>query len=383
MTNTHKTARRERSSLRKSRSGPVQKRWARRAGAQSLFALLGATVATVTLVGTAGAATHTAPVANPDQPVFSHPIASQDAAQTDAAVRAYWTVERMKTATPADIIGPVGSESTKHAQVSSGPATHVPGATPQISGSNPNSAQNTTDFKPMDVSAAQRWTKRHTPPASTTGKVFFVSDSENKHFRKDVRYACSGSVVNSEAKNTVFTAGHCVHGGKGGTWHKNWVFIPDYLNGDEPYGRWSPRQLWSLKGWMNNSDFRYDIGAAVINLDNSDRRIANVVGGQGIAWNHPRGQHVHAFGYPADSPFEGKELFYCSGSTLNDGANIGIGCNMTGGSSGGPWLMRFDGTLGYVNGIVSYGYSTDPNHLYSPYFGDGAGNLYNAVRNLA
>ena len=51
------------------------------------------------------------------------------------------------------------------------------------------------------------------------------------------------------------------------------------------------------------------------------------------------------------------------------------------GSSGGPWLVRFQpyksGAMNYVNGVVSYGYKTQPKAFYSPYFGTGAKNLYN------
>ena len=34
---------------------------------------------------------------------------------------------------------------------------------------------------------------------------------------------------------------------------------------------------------------------------------------------------------------------------------IGVGCDMTGGSSGGPWILGL-GRGNYINGLISYGY---------------------------
>ena len=57
------------------------------------------------------------------------------------------------------------------------------------------------------------------------------------------------------------------------------------------------------------------------------------------------GGTVHAFGYPAAGRYNGKDLTYCTGPTFNDQYNDnltwGIACNMTGGSSGGPWIAGF------------------------------------------
>jgi hypothetical protein len=61
---------------------------------------------------------------------------------------------------------------------------------------------------------------------------------------------------------------------------------------------------------------------------------------------------------------------------------IGLLCNFTGGSSGGPWLGWFNGTWGYVNGVNSFGVGGLPDDIFSPYFGDNAGALYNSVANL-
>src|SRR4029078_4950107 len=58
------------------------------------------------------------------------------------------------------------------------------------------------------------------------------------------------------------------------------------------------------------------------------------------------GTQTAAFGYPAGGKYApGNELVYCAGSLGTDFFNLGrtyrLGCDMTGGSSGGPWLTRF------------------------------------------
>jgi len=37
----------------------------------------------------------------------------------------------------------------------------------------------------------------------------------------------------------------------------------------------------------------------------------------------------------------------------------------------------------YLNGLNSYHYNSQPTREYGPYFGSGAVNLYNAVKNLS
>ena len=215
------------------------------------------------------------------------------------------------------------------------------------------------------------------PPATTSGRVFFTGNDGGS-------YSCSGSTVNSQGKDLVFTAGHCVHPGGSGNWVSNWTFVPGYANGSAPHGRWTARQLWSWTLWTQNGDRRYDIGVAVMNPV-SGQHIVNAVGGQGIEWNYPLEQEVFQFGYPARAPFNGSSLQYCSGRTFNDGGNEGINCTMTEGASGGPWLDDFNGTLGYLDSVNSWVFWDGNGVRYKwngPYFGNDARDLYNATAGL-
>jgi hypothetical protein len=216
------------------------------------------------------------------------------------------------------------------------------------------------------------------PPAITSGRIFFTGADGGS-------YSCSGSTVNSAGKNLVFTAGHCVHGGKGGGWASNWVFVPRYNNGNAPYGTWSAQQLWSWTKWTQDGDRRYDFGVAVMRTDSVGRHIVNVVGGQGIEWNYPLAQYVYQFGYPSRAPFNGSTLQYCTGTTFNDGGNEGINCNMTEGASGGPWLDDLGGTFGWLDSVNSWVFWDANGVRYKwngPYFGNELRDLYNTVANL-
>ncbi|CAN5678337.1 hypothetical protein BH23CHL8_BH23CHL8_20330 [soil metagenome] len=87
-------------------------------------------------------------------------------------------------------------------------------------------------------------------------------------------------------------------------------------------------------------------------------------------------------GYPAVAPFKGDRLITCASAfsvmdDIPDGEGpdtTGVGCDMTDGSSGGPWVLRLRrGNL--LNGITTYGYEAQPAALFGPYFDGTANNL--------
>ena len=204
----------------------------------------------------------------------------------------------------------------------------------------------------------------------TTGRVFFTFNGQ--------RASCSGNAVASENRSVVITAGHCVK--YKGSWHTNWIFVPGYNNGDAPYGKWSARLTMTTPQWEASEDINYDVGAAVVGANNG-KQLTEVVGGQGIAFNQPRGQTMYAFGYPAAAPYDGSRLIYCSGGTFTDplfSNDSGMACDMTGGSSGGPWFLSFDESTGegIQNSVNSFGYRFLPGYMFGPYFGSAAQDLY-------
>ncbi len=345
---------------------------------RTLAGLLTASLATAGMVGVAGLAGLAAA-----GPAAAHAAARPGAATSSPTLAAastaprYWTSERMRAARSVDTaVSAARAESL--AGVGATVARGAPGrSAPQAGSAQSVFARSAKAGPGFGPTAAPWYGSATSPPATTSGRIFFTGND-------GLGYSCSGSTVNSNGKNLVFTAGHCVHPGGSGTWFSNWVFVPRYTNGSAPYGTWSARQLWSWTTWTQGGDRRYDIGVAVMNT-RFGQHIVNVVGGQGIEWNYPLEQYVYQFGYPARSPFNGGTLQYCSGWTYNDGGNEGINCNMTEGASGGPWLARFGGTFGYLDSVNSWVFWDRFGVRYKwngPYFGNDARDLFNTTGNL-
>lgn len=200
-------------------------------------------------------------------------------------------------------------------------------------------------------------------PIPHIGKVFFTLGGQN--------YVCSGNSVASDNESTVSTAGHCLHEGPG-AFATNFVFVPAYHNGAAPYGKWAARSLHTTTAWSANGDIQYDTGFAVVAALNG-QTLADTVGASGVQFNAARGLTYKAYGYPAASPFDGQSLKSCAGTAGNDtvnpgGTTQGIPCDMTGGSSGGPWVIGTN-SAGYQNSVNSYGYGSTSTTMYGPYWG--------------
>jgi V8-like Glu-specific endopeptidase len=269
--------------------------------------------------------------------------ASADARGEHQRIVDYWTPARRARAVPRDLVLPMAK----------------PGG-----GGQPSSGSVT----------GARWTGGGSV-ALTTGKVFFTLDG--------IRYVCSGSAVSSAHGSLVLTAGHCVHHGGSGAFATNWVFYPGYNSGPHPtLGAWTATDLFTTTAWATSP-----------NAYGDDAGLAAVIGGGGtltgalgalgatvpsVAFSlatHTDSNYA-AFGYPAARKYSGATLTYCAGPVREsyDGqSSLALACDMTGGSSGGPWLRGFDATTGTgtINSVVSYGYASLKNVLFGPIF-DGA-----------
>lgn len=305
-----------------------------------------------------------------DQPVSSPAISS--------AAHKEWTREEMLKATPykmsekADKVKDTGS-----APSAEGPLTIVPPQLPTVKTDKKGTDPLPNGEVSVQASGLIDPSQYGVYPLSTVGKVFFTDNGAN--------YVCSASIAGN---NTVWTAGHCVFNSVRKTWHTNWVFVPGYYDGNAPRGYWYARELWALNGWINGTNNAgHDIGMAVLNRDASGFSVAQRFGALGYMANASRNQLFTSFGYPAAAPYNGLRMAYCqdwlrrTDATYNPATN-GMGCDHTGGSSGGPWLVQYTYNSlsgNYVNGVNSYKYNNDPYSMYSPYFGDAAINLYNTV----
>lgn len=143
------------------------------------------------------------------------------------------------------------------------------------------------------------------------------------------------------------------------------------------------------KQWSGSGDLNYDAGFAVVSPVGGTT-LTDKVGGQGIAFNQSRGQTMYSFGYPAAAPYDGTDIDWCHGKVANDplgqSQDQGMLCNMTGGSSGGPWFLNYNESTGIstINSLNSFKYTLPllDNKMYGPYFGSVIQAVYNSAQGL-
>ncbi|MEV4075423.1 trypsin-like serine peptidase [Nonomuraea fuscirosea] len=212
----------------------------------------------------------------------------------------------------------------------------------------------------------------------TTGRVFLTVAGAD--------FVCSASTVRSANRDVVVTAGHCVKDGAG-AWAANWTFVPGYgTRGAHPYGQYTARRMFVAGPWSRGGDDDYDVGMVALATSHG-RHVADVVGTQEIAFDAGRGGQAFGFGYPADPPYDGGHLVYCAGRLKDDpygqSRDQGLGCDMTAGSSGGPWMTKFDPATGKgtIMSLSSFKYSDDRRTMYGPYFGQTIKALYGTAQN--
>lgn len=301
----------------------------------------------------------------PDTPARPD-VAEHDPAQ-DAGVLSYWTPERMAKALPLGL--PV--VFAKGGLLSS--------LAPPVTGDDPVPPREATragvshrSARPLATTTGSRWAVGGAV-TKTTGRVFLTLNG--------VDFVCSASTVRSRNRDLVVTAGHCVKDGTG-AWARNWTFVPGYRkDGSQPYGRWTARRMFVAGPWARAADDNHDIAMVALSPSRG-RHVADVVGVQDIAFGSPRGGRTISFGYPADPPYDGRHLVYCSGALRDDPyggtQDQGLGCDMTAGASGGPWLSRFDTATGKgtITSLSSFKYSDDQRTMYGPLLGESAKKLY-------
>ncbi len=210
----------------------------------------------------------------------------------------------------------------------------------------------------------------HTAAQALRVGALFEQDASGNHF-------CTASVVASPGKDLLITAAHCIHGGKGSGYHSNIVFIPDYRDGNTPFGVWTPQRLLVAPQWAGSSDPDYDVGFVTLQPHNG-QNIQQVLGGSHLGSDTGYRYLVRVTGYPdsANAPIT------CINWTSQQSATqLRFECSgYTGGTSGSPWVTRFDarsrtGTIVGVIGGYQQGGDT-PSVSYSSYLGSGIQQLY-------
>ncbi|GLX06542.1 peptidase [Microbispora sp. NBRC 16548] len=302
-----------------------------------------------------------------------------DTATEQRTVKKFWTVARMEAAEPLDA---PGTGDRRFAAAGSAPAD-ASAARPATVAPTLTAATGTAaaTARVSSRTSGSSWTTGGTV-AKTTGRVFFTVTAGSDAGRNA---SCSGTAVTSANKSVVITAGHCVK--LNGAFHANWVFVPGYDQGNRPNGTWPATTLLTTAQWNSGENMNYDVAAAVV-APQGGKSLTDVVGGQGVAFNQPRGRQTYAFGYPAGGPYDGSRLVYCSGRTFDDylsSQDQGLSCGMTGGASGGPWFLNFSESTGggLLNSVNSFKYNFASYWMFGPYFGPEAEAVYNTAQNAA
>ena len=266
-------------------------------------------------------------------------VEQKTVSESASSIKSYWTADRMRSAKPAE--QQFGGAAAARAEAAALPWT---------------SEEITTPYTQA--------------PTSTHGKVFFTLGGND--------YVCSGTALLSGNKSVVWTAGHCVNEGPG-AFATNWQFVPAYKDGSAPLGVYVAEDLYRPTAWANSGDFSYDLGAAVVGPGGRNRahrpcrRSRDRVQLQPFAelpvlrLSRPRRRS------PASACGAATRRCRPSDNSANP-ATDGIGCDMTGGSSGGGWIVGSS-----VYSVNSYGYDNQPDVMYGPYQGSVAQSLYNAA----
>jgi V8-like Glu-specific endopeptidase len=348
-------------------------------------AWLGLLVAAIVLVaaGTFGSAAsgksdNTVAVGKPAVGAVSGDNVSSGPLDAAAAVR-YWTPQRMAQARPvpaaegADGGAPTQSAPTGSPHLGEGwaPAGLREGPTGGPASPTGSDGQPLVECYRCFIPYT-RWyyfARYRSYPVSTVAKVFFVQNGSG--------FVCSGATLYT---NLVNTAGHCVHtGGPGGSFSTNVMVCPSYNAGVNPaVGCWGATQLWTKSVWANTSSTHWDEGEIVTSTCGTVNctSIANITGYLGYLWGASYNQNHTSFGYPQAAPFDGNYIVVCNSqfgytdSTADPQggpALSSIGCDMTGGSSGGPWIVAF-GSGNYVNGHNDWKFFATPQAMQSPYY---------------
>lgn len=246
-----------------------------------------------------------------------------------AELDAFWTPERIRDAVPLDPPTSTGSPATTP---SGGDPIMVPGS------------------EPTDVAT--------TGIAETEGRLFFELDGGT--------YVCSATVIAGDNKSTIATARHCGFG-SGGT---NYRFAPAFTNNTAPHGWWD----WRVAGWVNGGDgIAHDFAFIALNTQNG-RYVTDVVGSGGLAFNAGHDNYMRIVGIPAAT----NNFHSCEGQSYSGPSNQYLmdDCDgMSGGASGGAWLINWNGNNGGYQVGTYFGSYGDA--AAGSYFGDDAYGVWN------
>jgi len=344
----------------------------------------------------------------------SRPAPSSPAEQrsTDATVLAFWTPARIRAAlNHPGAQGPSPASGQPKAAVPPGAgrtakteSTLRPGESTEEKAATVRCAQP----KLRRASAGYGYTrtcyrgKITAPPARMMGQLFYELPPKYDEWVCSATVAGTGNAETPGNSSVLVTAGHCMgvpahgapHHESNGNWQpvRNLIFIPTPVlyawdrksfPNEKASQRWLNAHAWLPRwysgthnpvgfittSWHDTWSFPGDFAAIVMatrKIGGRNVAIGNQLGGLGVSMNGAAANRtVEPLGFPAGEPFKGYRLFECHGtSSLAEDGELGVGCDMTGGSSGGPWLADTNGDGSKE--IVSVNSNGPPNVMFGP-----------------
>ncbi|MDO0938955.1 trypsin-like serine protease [Streptomyces sp. DG2A-72] len=275
---------------------------------------------------------------------------------------------RAAAANPADMPGLKKRPSATADDAAEDTAPAVDSAHASAPSAKPvNSTFATTAAAASEISVSQEVPYTTAPQYSLVGRLFYREPDGSGH-------SCSAAVIVSNNRNTLWTAGHCVHMGDGtgdAGWNDMLQFIPGYRDGSGPYGAWTIKSKVVNNEWMSSADFEdADYAAVVLNDHPTWGKLQDNVGAFGYTFTENLTDHpeVYAAGYPGEgynrTDLNAERMMYCYGDTVDAGPwnplddRMSMDCDMGKGASGGPMIEGKNTSDPRIIGAISH-YVTD------------------------
>ena len=227
---------------------------------------------------------------------------------------------------------------------------------------------------------------------TAAGRIYFQMPGNPKR-KRWLGYVCSGTVSTDStmSRSVIITAAHCVYDDANKAFARNVLFIPnqdgttgsgtDTNCSNDPMGCWAPAfgvvdVDWTSRTFPDNIPWDYayyvvsDSGAHSGTAASSDA-LDTAAGSMAVSFMAPAPyvddgdpsatsvDFTHALGYSySDDP----NFMYCAEDMTTEGtANWWLAsCDLSGGSSGGPWVQPMNTVTGNgpIISVNSWGYTT-------------------------
>lgn len=249
---------------------------------------------------------------------------------------------------------------------------------------------------------------------TAAGRIYFQMPS-NAMRKRWAGYVCSGTVATdaTTGRSVIVTAAHCVYDDANKAFARNVLFIPnqdgttgagtDTNCSNDPIGCWVPAfglvdVNWTTRTFPNNIawDYAYYVvsdtaahspGITPTTTDALDEEAQSLAVNftmPAMGDGDPAATSIdftHALGYSySDDP----NFMYCAEDMTTEG-NVNWwlpSCELSGGSSGGPWLQPVEDGNGPIISVNSWGYTTSPGMAGPKLVGTSAGCLFTEAKGI-